>query len=222
MRIGQRVLARIAATAGLLSLVAGPILGAEKLRPHVPNGVLSQTDPYLVGRFETEPGTELAVSFDGMAVNRFELGRRSALAPAEEQSSRYFIRRETSLTDSLSPPTPNPIFFASYSGGFYNDDARSVVADPGGLALAVADGYELGFRQVLNERLELAVAFWWLDLAEEIAWMQDQSPSGLDGPTGWRGPEVEATWRLSERVRIDATTFSSQGFMFRVGVEFRF
>jgi outer membrane receptor protein involved in Fe transport len=87
--------------------------------------------------------------------------------------------------------------FLNYGRGFHSNDARAAT-------LAAADGYELGLRRKLGDRLEVSAAYWWLDLAGELVWVGDEGTTELRGPTRRHGPEVEVKWRLARNLYWDA------------------
>ncbi len=127
--------------------------------------------------------------------------------------------RETSQTGPklslvFSPKGDDgPEFYANYGRGFHSNDARSAVADPSGVALAAADGYEAGYRQVLFDRLELSLAYWLLDLEGELVFVGDEGTTELSGPTRRHGPEAEAKFRINDFLWADAEmSYTFSGF----------
>ena len=104
-----------------------------------------------------------------------------------------------------------PQVFLNYGRGFHSNDARSVVSDPSGVALAAADGYEVGYGQVFADRLSISLAYWVLDLEGELVFVGDEGRTEISGPTRRRGPEVEARLKLRERLSVDGAVFYSDG-----------
>ena len=110
-------------------------------------------------------------------------------------------------------PARQAQFFANYGRGFHSNDARSVVSEPlqRRRALPAAEGYEAGYRQILADRLEITFAYWLLDLSGELVWAGDEGTTALSGPTRRRGPEVEARWKITDNLWVDAEAFYSRG-----------
>lgn len=106
---------------------------------------------------------------------------------------------------------PGPQVFLNYGRGFHSNDARSVVADSSRVALAAADGYEVGYRQVFADRLEISLAYWLLDLEGELIWVGDEGTTEISGPTRRRGPEVEARIKVRDGLWVDGAAFYSRG-----------
>ncbi len=96
-----------------------------------------------------------------------------------------------------------PEFYLNYGRGFHSNDARSVVSDPTGVALAAADGYEVGYRQVFAKRLEIGFAYWLLDLEGELVFVGDEGTTELSGPTRRHGPEIETKWKINQYLWFD-------------------
>ena len=79
------------------------------------------------------------------------------------------------------------------------------------MALAGADGYELGYRQIFGGRLELSFAYWLLDLQGELTWVGDEGGTELSGPTRRHGPELSVKWKISDNLWMDGEAYSSRG-----------
>ncbi len=129
--------------------------------------------------------------------------------------SRSFTGPKASLILSPSKDRSLDLFF-NYGRGFHSNDARAVVQEPGGVALAAANGYEIGLRRKLVERLEISAAYWMLDLAGELVWVGDEGATELRGSTRRHGPEVEIKWRISRNLYWDANMSRNAAF-FRAG-----
>ncbi len=86
-----------------------------------------------------------------------------------------------------------------------------MVSDPTRTALAAADGYELGYRQLWGNRVEWSLSYWLVDLEGELVWVGDQGVTELGGLTRRHGPEVELKWKLSDYLWVDVETFYSRG-----------
>ena len=75
--------------------------------------------------------------------------------------------------------------FANYGRGFHSNDARAAVADPEAVVLPAANGYRSRRPQQFGRRIELAAAYWLLDLESEFTWVGDEGTteaSGVDTP----------------------------------------
>lgn len=83
--------------------------------------------------------------------------------------------------------------FADAGAGFHSNDARGVVRGEDPVTpLARALGYEVGLRTRLLDRLDLALAFFGLDLESEVVWVGDEGTTEARGPTSRLGAELEA------------------------------
>lgn len=87
--------------------------------------------------------------------------------------------------------------FLNFGRGFHSNDARGVVRrlDPV-TALAPATGYEVGLRTRLFDRLDLAAAFFGLNIGSEIVWVGDAGVTEARGPTERLGGELEGRLML--------------------------
>lgn len=100
--------------------------------------------------------------------------------------------------------------FANFGLGFHSNDGRSAIStengkNPGQGALAQATGAEVGARtRLLEDRLELGVAAWFLHLASEQAYNSDEGSTSPSDPTNRYGLDFEARWRLTRWLFIDA------------------
>jgi outer membrane receptor protein involved in Fe transport len=156
---------------------------------------------YLQGELRLHPRLKALL---GLRHDRFRFGVN------ERAESRSFTGPKASLI--FSPRgEPGPQVFLNYGRGFHSNDARSVVADPSGVALAGADGYEVGYRQVFSDRLEISLAYWLLDLEGELVWVGDEGTTEISGPTRRQGPELEARLKLGDKLWLDGAVFYSRG-----------
>jgi len=94
--------------------------------------------------------------------------------------------------------------FLNWGRGFHGNDARSVVTDPTGTALAAADGWEVGALRRFGDVLEVSAAWWRLDLEGELVWVGDEGVTELSGPTRREGPELDLTWRVADGLQLEA------------------
>jgi outer membrane receptor protein involved in Fe transport len=88
-------------------------------------------------------------------------------------------------------------FYLNFGMGFHSNDARGVVrgVDPV-TPLTRAIGGEIGARTRLFDRLDLAAAFFVLDLESEIVWVGDEGVTEARGPTRRLGGEFELRLKI--------------------------
>lgn len=101
--------------------------------------------------------------------------------------------------------------FLNYGRGFHGNDARSVVSDPTGTALAAADGWEVGALKRFGDQFEITAAWWRLDLEGELVWVGDEGVTELSGPTRREGPELDVTFRPTDGVWLEGGFTHSDG-----------
>lgn len=101
--------------------------------------------------------------------------------------------------------------FVNYGRGFHGNDARSVIEDPTGRALAAADGYEVGALRRIGDGLEVSGALWRLDLEEELVWVGDEGVTEFSGATRRQGVELDARWKIGGVAWADAGLTYSAG-----------
>jgi outer membrane receptor protein involved in Fe transport len=82
--------------------------------------------------------------------------------------------------------------FFNYGKGFHSNDARDVVENPREPTLPGAQGAELGARTRLFGRLDLAVAYWWLNLQREFVFVGDEGTTEPRPRSHRRGIEASA------------------------------
>ena len=148
--------------------------------------------------------------------------------------------------DGIVSPKANLIFsvapqtdvYLNYGNGFHSNDARVAILNKGGLdprtgelrpsntafdPLTRSTGAEIGARTVLMDDIDLAAAFWWLDLDSELVFSGDagvvdadiDNPDdpGVDDPEGGSyvpgpasrryGIDVEARWKIVDWLWAD-------------------
>jgi len=82
-------------------------------------------------------------------------------------------------------------------GGFHSNDARSVVSSGGSGALPRAWGGEVGTRvSLLDRRLDLATALWFVHLQSELVFVPDEGTTEAAAPTDRYGLDFEARFRI--------------------------
>jgi hypothetical protein len=99
------------------------------------------------------------------------------------------------LPSSLAPIRELALF-ANFGIGYHSNDARTVFTDAGRNALTRATGGELGLQTRFFERLDVAVAGWYLNLQDELVFVGDEGTTESAGETNRLGVEVAATLQL--------------------------
>ncbi len=95
--------------------------------------------------------------------------------------------------------TPDPIWdiYLDGGGGFHSNDARAIVAQNGVGALPRAWGAELGTRlSLIDGRLDLAGALWFLHLRSEEVFNADVGQTEAAGPTNRYGLDLEGRLQI--------------------------
>jgi len=123
------------------------------------------------------------------------------------------VSPKANLIFSVAPQTD---LYLNYGNGFHSNDARVAILTRGtGFdPLTRSYGAEFGARTVLMDDIDLAAAFWWLDLDSELVFSGDggvvdaeiDEPTGnlVPGPASRRyGIDVEARWRIAEWLWAD-------------------
>jgi outer membrane receptor protein involved in Fe transport len=82
--------------------------------------------------------------------------------------------------------------FLNYGQGFHSNDARDVAANPSEVTLPTANGWEVGARTRLFDRLDVAAAYWWLNLQREFVFVGDAGTTELRPRSRRQGVEVAA------------------------------
>ncbi|MDQ3000642.1 MAG: TonB-dependent receptor [Fibrobacterota bacterium] len=101
--------------------------------------------------------------------------------------------------------------YLNYGQGFHSNDARGVVKRPGGVTpLTKAIGYEIGLRNDLIPRVDLAASLWKLDLESELVWVGDEGVTEARGPTERFGVDAEARVKILTWLWADADLTLSQ------------
>jgi TonB family protein len=103
--------------------------------------------------------------------------------------------------------------YLNYGHGFHSNDARGVVRGQGGATpLTRAVGSEFGARAKLFGRLDVALAFWQLDLASETVWIGDEGTTEPGAQTRRIGAELETRLAITPWLSadLDLTATKSQ------------
>lgn len=97
-------------------------------------------------------------------------------------------------------PLDKTDFYLNFGTGFHSNDAR-VVVNAASMTLPRSIGFELGSRtRILDDRLDLAGAFWFLYLQEELVFEGDEGTFEPSGSTRRLGGELEARLSLYQRM----------------------
>ena len=102
-------------------------------------------------------------------------------------------------------PTTGWDLYLDAGGGFHSNDARAVVAQNGVGALPRAWGAEVGTRlTLLDRRLDLAAAFWFIHLQSETVFVADEGTTEPSDPTDRYGLDLEVRFRILPWMWADA------------------
>jgi outer membrane receptor protein involved in Fe transport len=98
---------------------------------------------------------------------------------------------------AILTPTTGWDVYLDGGGGFHSNDARAVAKDRGSGALPRAWGGEIGTRlSLLDRRLDLATALWFIHLQSELVFDADIGSTEPSGPTDRYGVDLEARFRI--------------------------
>jgi TonB family protein len=103
--------------------------------------------------------------------------------------------------------------YLNYGHGFHSNDARGVVRAQNGVTpLTRAVGSEFGARAKLFNQLDLALAFWQLDLDSETVWIGDEGTTEPGVQTRRIGAELETRFAITPWLSadLDLTATKSQ------------
>jgi outer membrane receptor protein involved in Fe transport len=101
--------------------------------------------------------------------------------------------------------------FLNYGQGYHSNDARDVVANPTGTTLPNANGLEVGVRTRFYDRLDLAVAYWWLTLQQEFVFVGDSGGTEQRPRSRRQGVEVAAELELLDWLFLEGSLGYSSG-----------
>ena len=108
------------------------------------------------------------------------------------------------LQTVITPATGWDLYLDA-GGGFHSNDARAVLAQNGVGALPRAWGAEVGTRlSLLDRRLDLAAAFWFIHLQSELVFVADEGTTEASDPTDRYGVDLEARFRILPWLWADA------------------
>ena len=96
----------------------------------------------------------------------------------------------------LTPKTGWDLYLDG-GGGFHSNDARAVVRNGGSGALPRAWGGEVGTRlSLLDRRLDVATALWFIHLQSELVFDADVGTTEPSAPTNRYGVDLEVRYRI--------------------------
>ncbi|HSO40285.1 MAG TPA: TonB family protein, partial [Labilithrix sp.] len=135
-------------------------------------------------------------------------------APKSGSDSAHQLSPKTSLVVSpLDGPQAQLDVYVNYGHGFHSNDVRGAFSSPAVSPLTRAIGSEIGARTRLFDRLDLATAFWQLDLKNETVWNGDDGTTGVSDGTNRHGIEVEGRYEITKWLSVDGdVTFTKSQF----------
>ena len=164
-------------------------------------------EPYLEAKAEVLPWV---VTRTGLRFAWFHFDGRDHLG-GNPRGAEHETRWLPKLSIALTPFSAAGLFpvdvdgvrdlelFANFGAGYHSNDGRAVLSpDPGtsGEALPRATGAEAGVRTRFGNRVDFALAGWWLGLDDELVFVGDEGTTESAGASKRVGVEVAATWRM--------------------------
>jgi len=138
----------------------------------------------------------------------FDVGDRSGLGRPDGHERDAVLLPKANLilrpfgADGLWPCELGPVrdfeLFLDYGRGYHSNDARDVVANPRAATLPTANGWEVGARTRFFDRLDVAAAYWWLNLQREFVFVGDVGDTEVRPRSRRQGVEVAAELELLE------------------------
>jgi outer membrane receptor protein involved in Fe transport len=117
--------------------------------------------------------------------------------------------------DALLPCAIGPVrdfeLFLNFGKGYHSNDARDVVAQPREPTLASAYGWEIGARTRFFDRLDVAAAYWWLNLERELVFVGDAGETEQKPRSRRRGVEVAAELEILDWLFLQGSLGYSSG-----------
>ncbi len=139
--------------------------------------------------------------------------------PSSGASGAHQLSPKASLV--ISPLQEDPAqldIFVNYGNGFHSNDVRGAFSSPAVTPLTRAIGEEAGARARLFDRLDLAAAFWRLDLSSETVWSGDEGTTQVGGATKRQGVELESRYEFTKWLAADLDlTFTDSAFKENAG-----
>jgi outer membrane receptor protein involved in Fe transport len=117
--------------------------------------------------------------------------------------------------DALVPCAIGPVrdfeLFLNFGKGYHSNDARDLAAQPREPTLASAYGWEIGARTRFFDRLDVAAAYWWLNLERELVFVGDAGETEQKPRSRRRGVEVAAELEILEWLFLQGSLGYSSG-----------
>ena len=101
-------------------------------------------------------------------------------------------------------PTDRIQFFLNSGSGFHSNDARSVVQQSGQHQLPKAPGAEIGTLFNLSNKFVASIAFWWMDLKNELVYVGDDGTTEDRGASRRMGIDISLRYQLTSWLYADA------------------
>lgn len=184
---------------------------------------------------EVQPHEQLRAVVGGRwEVYRFRVDDR--LAPPTVQGDETDHTGPLAKAALILSPAARTEVYLDFGMGYHSNDARSIVGPSAGLeSLPLALAYEVGFRTFMFDRLDLAAAFFLLDLESELVLVGDEGVVEARGATRRLGGEVDVRLQVFDWLRLEADVsytharFRRSGdavplaprFLLRTGITFR-
>jgi TonB dependent receptor-like, beta-barrel/TonB-dependent Receptor Plug Domain len=164
-------------------------------------------EPYLEANAELLPWI---VARAGLRFAWFHFDGRDELlgqARGSKDETRWLPKLNLTL-NPFSDKGPLPVdvdgirnleLFVNFGLGYHSNDGRAVLSpDPGtgGEALPRATGAETGIRTRLWDRVDVALAGWWLNLDDELVFVGDEGTTESVGESNRLGLELAASWQI--------------------------
>ena len=139
----------------------------------------------------------------------------SDLLPTDSLHSNY---SGTNFQSGINPklnfiftPSDKLQLFLNSGRGFHSNDARSVVQDKTNHSLPVVDAAEIGTVTKFSNRLVVSLAFWWMDMSNELIYVGDDGTTESKGPSRRSGIDLSARYQLTKNIIADADLNISRG-----------
>jgi outer membrane receptor protein involved in Fe transport len=135
--------------------------------------------------------------FEWNVTNKLALDTSAAAANSNQGTGVYQQAIVNPKLQAVFTPVPIWDIYLDAGGGFHSNDARAIVASNGAGALPRAWGAELGTRlSLVDGRLDLAAALWFLHLQSEFVFSADVGTTLAADPTNRYGLDLEARYQV--------------------------
>jgi outer membrane receptor protein involved in Fe transport len=145
--------------------------------------------------------TLVGVRLDHLYFNVRDKLHGQGASPSAGRASETVVSPKAS---AVVTPRPSWDMYLNFGRGYHSNDARGVTAfvDPAS-PTAQATGAEIGTRTRLFDSLDLAAAYFLLDLDGELVFVGDEGTTEPKGPTRRHGFELEGRWRITDWLAAD-------------------